>query len=132
MTTTQFRKLALALPGAEESAHMGHPDFRVGGRIFATLGYPSNEWGMAALTPDQQELFMAMKPAIFVPAAGAWGLKGATCVKLGAAPVGLVRDALKAAWGNRATGRKAGAKRGARAKPGAGSKPGARARRGAR
>jgi len=121
VTAAQFRRLALALPGAEPSAHMGHPDFRVGGKVFATLGYPSKEWGMVKLTPDQQELFMGMKPGIFVPAAGAWGLRGATCVKLAAAPAGLVRDALAAAWENTAPKPTATRTRG-----GAGSKRGAR------
>lgn len=102
MTAAQFRRLALALPRAEPSAHMGHPDFRVGGKVFATLGYPSKEWGMVKLTPDQQELFMGLKPGVFVPAAGAWGLRGATCVRLAAAPAGLVRDALAAAHENTA------------------------------
>lgn len=102
MTPAQFRRLALALPETEASSHMGHPDFRVGGKVFATLGYPSAEWGMAKLTPDQQEAFMAMKPEVFKPAAGAWGLRGATCVFLKDAPAGLVRDALKAAWANTA------------------------------
>ncbi|HKQ97863.1 MAG TPA: MmcQ/YjbR family DNA-binding protein [Candidatus Polarisedimenticolia bacterium] len=102
MTPAQFRKLALALPEAEASSHMGHPDFRVGGKVFATLGYPDAGWGMAKLTPDQQDAFMAMKPEVFKPAAGAWGLRGATCVLLKDAPAGLVRDALKAAWTNTA------------------------------
>ena len=106
MTAADFRRLALALPQAEPSAHMGHPDFRIGGRVFATLGYPSKEWGMVKLTPDQQELYMGMKPEVFVPAAGAWGLKGATCVRLAGAPVALVRGALKAAHANTAPRKK--------------------------
>jgi hypothetical protein len=113
VTAAQFRKLALAFPGAEPSAHMGHPDFRVGGKVFATLGYPDKGWGMVRLTPDQQEMFMGLKPVIFVPAAGAWGLRGATCVRLEAAPVGLVRDALGAAWENTAPRPKARAGSGA-------------------
>jgi hypothetical protein len=100
MTPDQFRRLALALPEAEPSAHMGHPDFRVRGRVFATLGYPTKEWGMVLLTPGQQEAFMAMRPEVFVPAKGAWGLRGSTCVLLKPAPAGLVRDALAAARDN--------------------------------
>ena len=79
---------------------MGHPDFRVGGKVFATLGYPDKAWGMVKLTPAQQEMFMEMRPDVFVPAKGTWGLRGATCVKLAAAPEGLVRDALGEALKN--------------------------------
>jgi hypothetical protein len=100
VTADRFRKLALTCPGAEPSTHMGHPDFRVGGKVFATLGYPDKAWGMVKLTPAQQEMFAGMKPEVFVPAKGAWGLRGATCVNLAAAPEGLVRDALEAAWKN--------------------------------
>jgi len=106
VTAAGFRKLALAFPGAEPSAHMGHPDFRVGGKVFASLGYPDKKWGMVRLTPDQQEMYMSMEPEVFVPAAGTWGLRGATCVRLEAAPAGLVRDALGAAWENTAGGPK--------------------------
>jgi hypothetical protein len=98
----EFRRLALDLPEAAESAHMAHPDFRVRGKVFATLGYPSHGWGMVKLTPDQQDLFVQLEPEVFVPAKGAWGLRGATCVKLKSAPRGLVRRALAAAWGNTA------------------------------
>ena len=102
MTVNQFRKLALGLPEVVEAAHMGHPDFRVGGKVFATLGYPDKGWGMVRLTPDQQEMFTGLKPEVFAPVKGGWGLRGATLVNLKAAPAGLVRDALAAAWDNTA------------------------------
>jgi hypothetical protein len=102
VTIARFRRLALALPEAEPSAHMGHPDFRLRGKVFASLGYPTKEWGMVKLTPDQQEKFICLLPEVFVPAKGAWGLRGATCVNLKIAPASLVRDALAAAWDNTA------------------------------
>src|SRR2546426_5700970 len=78
MTAREFRTIALSLPQASEAAHMGHPDFRVGGRIFATLGYPRSGWGMVKLTPEQQELFVRAQPLAFAPVKGAWGRAGAT------------------------------------------------------
>ena len=97
-----FRRIALAFPGAEEGAHMGHADFRVGGKIFATLGSPSDEWGMASLMPEQQEDFMLLAPDAFQPAAGAWGGSGSTLVRLDAVPDHLLEAALAAAWRKRA------------------------------
>ena len=76
MTTNDFRKLALSFPEAIESAHMRHPDFRVGGKIFATLGYPGKEWAVVKLTPDEQKRFMQRDPRIFQPVKGAWGRRG--------------------------------------------------------
>ena len=73
MTADGFRRVALALPEAIENAHMSHPDFRAGGKIFATLGYPDAGYGMVKLTPEQQELFMRVAPGVFAPAKGAWG-----------------------------------------------------------
>jgi hypothetical protein len=101
MTAAGFRKLALALPGAEESAHMNHPDFRVGGRIFATMGYPRAGWAAVALTPEDQAAFVAMNPDAFVPVKGKWGEQGATNVVLRYASVPGVRDALEAAYDTR-------------------------------
>jgi hypothetical protein len=104
VTPAAFRKMALALDGAEERVHMGHPDFRVRGRIFATLGYPDGGHGMVTLTPDQQaDVMETDRAGAFAPAAGAWGRKGATTVDLGAADRELVRIALEAAWKNRST-----------------------------
>ena len=100
MKVADFRRLALTMPEASEVGHMGHPDFRVGGKIFATLGYPDAEWGMVKLTPDQQEAFVSAEPKVFVPVKGGWGLKGATTVCLRLAKVARVRVALGAAWEN--------------------------------
>lgn len=100
-----FRRLALSLPEAVEAGHMGHPDFRVGGRIFATLGYPDGAWAMVKLLPDQQEALVAADPLAFAPVKGAWGRGGATLVRLRKAKVGAVRTALLAAWRNAAPAR---------------------------
>jgi hypothetical protein len=97
-----FRRIALALPRAEEGSHMGHADFRVGGKIFATLGSPDESWGMVALMPEQQEDFMTLAPEAFKPAAGAWGRGGSTLVRLEAAGEALLEAALSAAWARRA------------------------------
>ena len=102
MTAQEFRRLALSFPQATEAAHMGHPDFRVGGRIFATLGYPRSGWGMVKLTPEQQELFVRAQPRAFTPVQGGWGRAGATQVRLRVAGKGAVREALAVAWRNRA------------------------------
>jgi hypothetical protein len=100
MTPDGFRRLALELPEAEESAHMGHPDFRVRGKIFATLGAPDASFGMVKLTPEQQEGLVDAAPAVFVPVKGGWGLKGATNVRLAAATATTLRPALELAWRN--------------------------------
>lgn len=100
MTAREFRALALKLPEALEAAHMGHPDFRIGGKIFATLGYPGRGWAMVRLTPDQQELFVRTEPATFLPVSGGWGKAGATNVRLRTARKAAVREALTIAWQN--------------------------------
>lgn len=102
MTPDGFRRLALSLPEAIESAHMGHPDFRVGGRIFATLAAPDAAHGMVKLTPEQQEMFMRVAPEVFTPAKGAWGRAGSTLVVLRRAKVATLRDAMVSAWRSRA------------------------------
>lgn len=101
MTARKFRSLALALPEAVEATHMGHPDFRVRGKIFATLG-PREAWGMVKLNPAQQALLLAALPGTFAPAAGAWGRGGSTIVTLRGADVDAVRRALTLAWRNTA------------------------------
>lgn len=101
-TADDFRRLALAFPGAEGRAHMGHPDFRVGGRIFATLGSPDPAWGMVQLIPEQQELAMEAEPAAFRPAAGAWGRRGSTLVDLDGVSDEWLRRTIEWAWANRA------------------------------
>jgi hypothetical protein len=108
MTAAGFRKLALALPGVEEGAHMNHPDFRVGGRIFATLGYPRAGWAAVVLTPEDQAVLVALKPEAFVPVKGKWGEQGATNVTLRYASVPAVRDALAAAYEARVAKTRAG------------------------
>ena len=101
MTADEFRSLALSLPEAVEKAHMGHPDFRVGGKIFATLG-PAEAWGMVKLTPEQQAAFVQSAPAMFEAFDNAWGRQGATKVILRSARKATLRPALIAAWRNTA------------------------------
>lgn len=98
MTPRDFRKLALGLPETEERMHMHHPDFRVAGKIFATLAYPDKEWAMVKVTPVEQEMLVRAEPEVFTPVKGKWGLKGCTSVKLKAAKKTIVRGALAAAW----------------------------------
>jgi hypothetical protein len=84
MTAAEFRRIALSMPQASESAHMNHPDFRVGGKIFATLGYPDQDHGMVILPPEEQERLVRVQPKTFAPAKGAWGRSGSTSVRLDA------------------------------------------------
>jgi hypothetical protein len=100
MTADQFRRLALGLPGVLEKAHMAHPDFRVGGKIFATLGAPNEAWGMLKLTPQQQQQFVKKNSKVFVPVKGAWGKQGCTNVCLKPATKAIVSGAMVAAWRN--------------------------------
>ena len=97
MTMDDFRRIALSLPETEEKAHMGHPDFRVRGKIFATL-WPEHGWGMVKLSAEQQQEFMHDVPVVFAPVKGGWGRQGATLVLLQRAPAKIVRRALVAAW----------------------------------
>jgi hypothetical protein len=99
MTVEDFRKLALSLPEVIESSHMDHPDFRVHGKIFATI-WPAEKWGMVKLTPEQQSAFVRSDPEVFVAVRGGWGLRGATNVILDSAEEVPVRAALHAAWAN--------------------------------
>jgi hypothetical protein len=100
MTAREFRRIAQSLPGVVESAHMGHPDFRVRARVIATLGYPHRGWAMVKLTVEQQELFVRGVPNAFEPVPGAWGRGGATNVRLRTATIAAVREALTLAWRN--------------------------------
>jgi hypothetical protein len=102
VTPKQFRQLALSFPQSEERAHMHHPDFRVAGKIFATLGYPDKSWGMVKLTPEQQEELVNEEPKAFAPAAGAWGRQGSTTVRLKSIRKTTLRRAMEAAWRNTA------------------------------
>jgi hypothetical protein len=95
-----FRKLALSLEGAIESAHMGHPDFRLNNRIFATLSYQDKGYGVLKLTPEQQESFVAEQPGIFSPVHGGWGRSGMTFLHLNQADESIMAGALKTAYRN--------------------------------
>ena len=97
MTGDAFRALALSLEGVEERAHMGHPDFRVNGRIFASLQADERRC-MVKITPDEQAALIAQAPRAFAPAAGAWGRQGCTMIDLAAAEPAVVRGALLLAW----------------------------------
>src|SRR5262245_45035219 len=96
-----FRRMALDLDGAFESAHMGHPDFRAHGRIFATIQHDP-QWGGLMLTPEQQARFLRDQPSAFKPAAGAWGASGATLVHFGSVDEDTLGEALTLCWQNAA------------------------------
>ena len=102
MTAKDFRLIALSLPETEEHSHMDHPDFRVAGRGFATLGYPDKTRGMVKLSPEQQHYFSKDHPDVFIPVIGAWGRRGATSVCLKAAKKEVLMQAIQAAWRNAA------------------------------
>jgi len=93
-----FRRIALSLNGAEESSHMGQPDFRVGGRIFATLASASQGYGNLMLTAEQQAAFVEELPDVFLPVAGGWGKTGATHIRLAVASEDVLAGALRTAW----------------------------------
>jgi hypothetical protein len=103
MTEDDFRSAALSLADAVEASHMNHPDFRVKGKIFASLGYPEAGWAMVKLTPAQQRDFVRAHPDAFVTVKGGWGRQGATNVHLRAANKPVVKEALALAWRNIAT-----------------------------
>lgn len=92
--------MALEIPGAIESAHGNHPDFRLGGKVFASLGYPDDRHAMVKLTPEQQQSFIEEAPEVFAPCAGAWGRQGATSVLLEFAKTGSLQTALEMATRN--------------------------------
>ncbi len=100
MSSGRFRRIALELSGVIEGAHQGHADFRVGKRIFATLGYPDRNWGMVKLTPEQQAVLVEAEPGIFRPVPGGWGKRGSTNVRLANADPTALRSALTLAWSN--------------------------------
>jgi hypothetical protein len=102
MTINDFRRLTLSFPESTEGEHMNHPDFRVGGKIFATIPDTKKQRGMIKLTPAQQQDFVADAPRVFEPVPGDWGLRGATYVNLKPARRALLRTALAAAWLNTA------------------------------
>ena len=97
MTAGDFRRIALGMDGAVEASHMNHPDFRANGKIFATI-HPDNAQGMVKLTPEQQERFIREHPAMFHPAARAWGRQGCTMVTFANAKEEVVGEAMTLAW----------------------------------
>jgi hypothetical protein len=98
VTVADFRRIALSLEGAEEGSHMGSPDFRVGGRIFATLASQAKGYGNLKLTPEQQADFVREAPEIFIPIKGGWGRMGMTHIVLAKANPAVLEGALHAAW----------------------------------
>ena len=98
MDADDFRRIALSMEGAEESSHMGSPDFRVGGRIFATLASQSQGYGNLMLAPEQQAAFVEELPEVFVPIVGGWGRMGATHIRLASATEDVLTGALRTAW----------------------------------
>jgi hypothetical protein len=98
MTPQDFRRIALSLEGTEESAHMGSPDFRVGGHIFATLASQHLGYGNLKLDAEHQAAFLAEAPDLFVPIAGGWGRTGMTHIRLAAADELTLTGALRQAW----------------------------------
>ena len=100
MTIAGFRRIALGLTDAVEHRHHDHPDFRVGGRIFATLAYPDPTWGMVVLTPEQQRTFLQDHPEAFTAVKGKWGAQGCTLVRLAAADEEALGEALTLARQN--------------------------------
>lgn len=123
MEIADFRRLALSLEGAEEGSHMGAADFRVGGRIFATLAAQSQGYGNLMITPEMQAEFVEAEAEVFLPIAGGWGRNGATHVVLAKANEDLLAGALRAAWKLRKEkNEKAGPKRRASAAPKAAAK----------
>jgi len=111
MKAKDFRRIALSLEGAEEGSHMGATDFRLGGRIFATLAAVKQGYGNLLLTPEQQAAFVGDLPEVFLPVHGGWGKNGATHVRLAVVSEDVLEGALRTAWKlrlekNAKTGRK--------------------------
>lgn len=98
MNAADFRRIALSLEGAEEGSHMGAVDFRVGGRIFATLASQDQGYGNLRLTPEMQADFVAEAPEVFLPIHGGWGKMGMTHIRLAKASEDVLACALRAAW----------------------------------
>jgi len=119
MNIHDFRRIALSFPGAEESSHMGSPDFRVGGHIFATLASAKQGYGNIKLTLEQQQAFVAELPGVFLAIPGGWGRTGMTHIRLAAASEDVLTGALQAAYRLRVSKNKP-AKAASRSKPGRG------------
>jgi hypothetical protein len=101
MTPDDFRRIALSFPGAEEGSHYGAADFRVGGRIFATLASQAEGYGNLMITREQQEDFVADRPELFLPVKGGWGRMGITHIRLAEADEDALAGALNTAWKRR-------------------------------
>jgi hypothetical protein len=114
MTAKDFHRIALSMPGAEESSHMGAPDFRVGGRIFATLASQDLGYGNLMLTPELQAAFLSEAPEIFLPIHGGWGRMGMTHIRLAEASEDILTGALHTAWKHRVEKNSKPAKKAAR------------------
>lgn len=102
MRVADFRRIALAMPEAVEASHFGHADFRVGGKIFATLGLAKEGYGVLLLSPEEQAGMVQDAPEIFSPVSGGWGRQGATRVRLDKVPADILEAALRTAWRRRA------------------------------
>lgn len=98
MNAADFRRIALSFAGAEEGSHMGAVDFRVGGRIFATLAAVGQGYGNLMLTPELQGEFVGEWPDLYLPVHGGWGRNGATHIRLANADEETLTGALRAAW----------------------------------
>jgi len=112
MNAADFRRIALSLEGAEEGSHMGAADFRVGGRIFATLASAKEGYGNLMITPELQAAFIADRPDIYLPIRGGWGRMGMTHIRLAGADEDSLRGALRTAWKLRIEKNKNAAKKG--------------------
>ena len=102
MTAAQFQEMALSFPEAVEAAHMGHPDFRVAGRIFATLGYQNEGRGVLLLSPEEQQEIIGQYPKMFEPVPGGWGRRGSTQVVLARITQPVLEAAMRKAWQRKA------------------------------
>jgi hypothetical protein len=114
MTPAAFAKLALSFDGATQGTHGGHPDFRAGGKVFASMGFKGPDSATVKLTPEQQEMLVAAEPAIFSPVAGTWGHRGYTMIHLPAADAKTMKSALAMAWQNVSASSKRAARPGGR------------------
>jgi len=98
MSPDDFRKLVLRLPEVVEQQHQEHPDFRIGNKVFATLGWPDSAWAMIKLPLEEQQKYTAAQPSVFEPVPGAWGRRGSTKIRLATADRNAVEQALQTAW----------------------------------
>ena len=102
MKAADFRRLALALPEAVEGSHLGNPDFRLGGKNYATLSLKRQAYGVLLLAPEEQAGMVEDEPQIFSPVPGGWGKKGSTRVSLAKVTPDILAAALRTAWRRKA------------------------------